>query len=567
MKKILFIIMIASGFAGYSQVGVGTTSPDSSAQLDVVSANKGILIPRVQLKGSSDAATIANPKESLLVYNTQTVSDVVPGFYYWNNVKWVALASGGGGLSGTVGILNGGTGATTPLGALTNLGAQSVSNLTTVLGSTSDHYPSENAVRIYVDNETLRATGVEGDLQKAIDLKASATDIASAVDFETNRAKSVEKTLQDDLDTRPTAGEITVLTSSVNLLADKVEEEKGRAILAESTLEREINVKATVKNVEDAVKVETDRATAKELELKDAVEAKATLKNVEDAVKVETDRATAKELELKDAVEAKATLKNVEDAVKVETDRATAKELELKDAVEAKATVKNVEDAVKVETDRATAKELELKDAVEAKATVKNVDDAVKVETDRATAKEVELKDALDEKEVLANKSSVINTQTDDTKYPSVKAVKAYVDANPSFYGADGTLSAVRTVNQNNNNLTFTTGALGSVIIDGNLKKNGPVYSKFEVVNAANYTVPDNINTIVYTGGAAATFTMPPASLYPGMEIKIWNVTNNPIGFPTGTFSPGTSNATVFSGTGAILFSDGSIWYLLLGAL
>jgi hypothetical protein len=99
MKKLLFIIVLFVGLSSYAQVGVGTSNPDASAQLDVVSTNKGILIPRMKLTGTLDVTTITNPKESLLVYNTATAGDVVPGFYYWNSLKWVTLA---GGLSGTV---------------------------------------------------------------------------------------------------------------------------------------------------------------------------------------------------------------------------------------------------------------------------------------------------------------------------------------------------------------------------------------------------------------------------------------------------------------------------------
>ena len=79
-------------FVSHSQVGVGTLSPANSAQLDITSANKGLLIPRISLTGT----TIQNPVtgsviNSLLVYNTATVNDVSPGFYYWQVNKWVRI--------------------------------------------------------------------------------------------------------------------------------------------------------------------------------------------------------------------------------------------------------------------------------------------------------------------------------------------------------------------------------------------------------------------------------------------------------------------------------------------
>jgi hypothetical protein len=47
------------------------------------------LIPRVALKDSKDTVTIKNGNQnSLLVFNTSTLSDVVPGYYYWFDKRW-----------------------------------------------------------------------------------------------------------------------------------------------------------------------------------------------------------------------------------------------------------------------------------------------------------------------------------------------------------------------------------------------------------------------------------------------------------------------------------------------
>ncbi len=63
MKKNGFaILLLLSSFINFAQVGIGTTSPDSSTILDIESTDKGILIPRVS---SSD---IAHPANGLLIY-------------------------------------------------------------------------------------------------------------------------------------------------------------------------------------------------------------------------------------------------------------------------------------------------------------------------------------------------------------------------------------------------------------------------------------------------------------------------------------------------------------------
>ena len=71
----------------------GSTA-NSSAMLDVSSGNTGVLIPRVALLSTANASPVTSPATSLIVYNTATVSDVTPGFYYWNGVNWQRFATG-----------------------------------------------------------------------------------------------------------------------------------------------------------------------------------------------------------------------------------------------------------------------------------------------------------------------------------------------------------------------------------------------------------------------------------------------------------------------------------------
>lgn len=73
-----------------AQIGIGTTTPEFSSALEIQSNNKGLLIPRVALSSTTDNATIIAPVTSLLVYNTNSINDVTPGFYYWN-ATWIPL--------------------------------------------------------------------------------------------------------------------------------------------------------------------------------------------------------------------------------------------------------------------------------------------------------------------------------------------------------------------------------------------------------------------------------------------------------------------------------------------
>ncbi len=93
MKKIIFVFALAlQGLFAHSQnVGIGTSTPHQSARLDVTAANKGMLVPRVTLKNSTDIATIPGPAKSLLVFNLKDSADVKPGYYYWNDSVWTGF--------------------------------------------------------------------------------------------------------------------------------------------------------------------------------------------------------------------------------------------------------------------------------------------------------------------------------------------------------------------------------------------------------------------------------------------------------------------------------------------
>ncbi|PHS08817.1 MAG: hypothetical protein COA88_06205 [Kordia sp.] len=92
IRRILLLLTVLP-FCVFSQVGIGTTTPDSSAALDISSTSSGVLLPRVALVGVNDVATITAPASSLLIYNTATAgtapNNVTPGYYYWDGVIWV----------------------------------------------------------------------------------------------------------------------------------------------------------------------------------------------------------------------------------------------------------------------------------------------------------------------------------------------------------------------------------------------------------------------------------------------------------------------------------------------
>jgi hypothetical protein len=106
MRHLIVFLFLFLSFGIAAQTGIGTTTPNASAKLDITATNKGFLPPRVALtaanvfapvtglSGATELATAAG----LLIYNTATAgtapNNVAPGYYYWNGTAWIQIAGG-----------------------------------------------------------------------------------------------------------------------------------------------------------------------------------------------------------------------------------------------------------------------------------------------------------------------------------------------------------------------------------------------------------------------------------------------------------------------------------------
>jgi len=85
MKKLLlFAALIAVSFTTFAQVGIGTTTPNASAALDVTSTTQGFLPPRMT---KAQLEAIASPVEGLMVYCTDCVPKTLYVFDAFNFVS------------------------------------------------------------------------------------------------------------------------------------------------------------------------------------------------------------------------------------------------------------------------------------------------------------------------------------------------------------------------------------------------------------------------------------------------------------------------------------------------
>ncbi|MET0573077.1 MAG: hypothetical protein ABWZ79_16765, partial [Pedobacter agri] len=102
MKKSLLLVLsltlsILGAFA-QQKMKDGTVAqnnlPNKDAILELESTNKGLLFSRISLKSSKDPSPLAAHTAGMMVYNTQSISDVVPGIYYNDGTKWILARQG-----------------------------------------------------------------------------------------------------------------------------------------------------------------------------------------------------------------------------------------------------------------------------------------------------------------------------------------------------------------------------------------------------------------------------------------------------------------------------------------
>jgi hypothetical protein len=93
MKRIIFFLIIVVTYqTTFAQnVGIGTTSPDASAKLDITSTTQGMLIPRMF---HTQRNAIASPATGLIVYqtNNQPLTTNTSGFYLYDGTGWKRIA-------------------------------------------------------------------------------------------------------------------------------------------------------------------------------------------------------------------------------------------------------------------------------------------------------------------------------------------------------------------------------------------------------------------------------------------------------------------------------------------
>lgn len=125
-----FLILCSSTGNAQDNVGIGTNSPDASAIMEMLSTNKGMLIPRMT---ANQRLAIPSPANSLIVYDTDSACYF---FYRLPLTQWVSLCKAGPqGATGATGVA-GSNGAAGPIGPTGPAGAVGAVGATGAIGAT-----------------------------------------------------------------------------------------------------------------------------------------------------------------------------------------------------------------------------------------------------------------------------------------------------------------------------------------------------------------------------------------------------------------------------------------------
>jgi uncharacterized protein (TIGR02145 family) len=147
MKKIITTLVLMASALSFSQVGLGTTSPHASAQLEVSSINKGFLPPRMT---QAQRNAIPSPTAGLILYCTNCGANGQMQMY--DGTAWTDMIGGTAAIFlGTVASLN--CAGATNTGTLTaNTAASGVSTTLSYTGGNEGTYEAQ----------TITSTGVTG---------------------------------------------------------------------------------------------------------------------------------------------------------------------------------------------------------------------------------------------------------------------------------------------------------------------------------------------------------------------------------------------------------------------
>lgn len=161
-KMLTAVLLSVTANTAHAQYGFGTNIPNKASVIEANSTNKGMLIPRIALKETTNFEpingidnTLQHTVNSLLVYNTANSGSgntaVTPGYYYW--LKPTAAGAGR-----WVRMINSSDLANTVAATTNTLANNGVNTLTSTVNGVSSSTGMVNTVNNSLTGATLTTT-------------------------------------------------------------------------------------------------------------------------------------------------------------------------------------------------------------------------------------------------------------------------------------------------------------------------------------------------------------------------------------------------------------------------
>ena len=175
----IFLAVLSISASAYTQVGIGTSNPDTSALLDITTTTQGLLIPRMT---NVERQAISNPQPGLMVFDTVSVT-----FMVYNGSGWTNLS-------------------------VSDITAPTISAVTEVVTPSNDTTPSY----VFTTNE---AGTITTNISEGFSTNASAANGNNTVTFNTLAEGTYESKTVTVTDAAGNASSLTLTTFDIDTTA------------------------------------------------------------------------------------------------------------------------------------------------------------------------------------------------------------------------------------------------------------------------------------------------------------------------------------------------------------